>query len=242
MRTCPKCSYEVADDAKICRVCGSIVSDIRSPAPTDRQPDAAQQEEPDDPELAVDVTASLVPSEEVTGTEVVDVRATEYEATDEEAITGEASEDERIDIRHNTGSPWTCSRCGEHVERNFDVCWNCGTDRDGNEDPDFFHEWDGTERDSAERDATQDVVNFEPVTMPISCSHCGSNDLYTRRLSSAGSEGPYFLAGLGGFMHYAHFDVVVCAQCGLTLFFAEPSAREQLESNEQWVPLRNLRE
>jgi len=32
---------------------------------------------------------------------------------------------------------WTCSKCREEVEDNFDVCWNCGTGKDGSEDPSF---------------------------------------------------------------------------------------------------------
>lgn len=32
---------------------------------------------------------------------------------------------------------WTCSACGSTVEDNFDVCWNCGTGRDGTADPSF---------------------------------------------------------------------------------------------------------
>jgi hypothetical protein len=26
--------------------------------------------------------------------------------------------------------PWKCSRCGETLEAQFTVCWNCGTERD----------------------------------------------------------------------------------------------------------------
>ena len=26
---------------------------------------------------------------------------------------------------------WICKNCKEEVEDNFDVCWNCGSDRDG---------------------------------------------------------------------------------------------------------------
>ncbi len=63
--------------------------------------------------------------------------------------------------------------------------------------------------------------------LPTSCTRCGTDGLYTRRLSS-GSDSPYLLAGLGQLLHNAHFDVVVCANCGLTRFFAEPSARKQL--------------
>ena len=32
---------------------------------------------------------------------------------------------------------WPCPRCGEQVEDDFDLCWSCGTARDGTEDPDF---------------------------------------------------------------------------------------------------------
>ncbi|MDP6635132.1 MAG: hypothetical protein QGG42_09555 [Phycisphaerae bacterium] len=64
--------------------------------------------------------------------------------------------------------------------------------------------------------------------LPTSCSGCGDGDLHVRRVSSAGGQGPYLLRGLGRLFHYAHFDVVVCAKCGLTHFFAEPPAREQL--------------
>ena len=68
----------------------------------------------------------------------------------------------------------------------------------------------------------------EDPQLPTSCSRCGADRLYVRRLSSWGGQGPYLLAGLGHLLHHAHFDVVVCAHCGLTQFFAEPSARKQL--------------
>jgi hypothetical protein len=32
---------------------------------------------------------------------------------------------------------WQCGKCRERVEDNFEVCWNCGTSRDGTEDPNF---------------------------------------------------------------------------------------------------------
>ena len=28
------------------------------------------------------------------------------------------------------GPPWVCPACGEQVERGFDLCWNCGRQRD----------------------------------------------------------------------------------------------------------------
>lgn len=32
---------------------------------------------------------------------------------------------------------WTCIKCGEEHEDTFDDCWNCGTSRDGTENPAF---------------------------------------------------------------------------------------------------------
>ena len=32
---------------------------------------------------------------------------------------------------------WTCIKCGEKHEDTFDDCWNCGTSRDGTENPAF---------------------------------------------------------------------------------------------------------
>jgi hypothetical protein len=32
---------------------------------------------------------------------------------------------------------WTCPKCGTKVDDSYDVCWACGTTRDGVEDPSF---------------------------------------------------------------------------------------------------------
>ena len=33
---------------------------------------------------------------------------------------------------------WHCPKCDEKVEESFEVCWSCGTTRDGLEDPTFL--------------------------------------------------------------------------------------------------------
>jgi outer membrane protein assembly factor BamB len=38
---------------------------------------------------------------------------------------------------------WECRKCREHHEDWFAVCWNCGTSREGVEDPDFVPLTDG---------------------------------------------------------------------------------------------------
>jgi hypothetical protein len=35
---------------------------------------------------------------------------------------------------------WKCPRCGEKVESGFEVCWSCGTSKDGIADPAFVRE------------------------------------------------------------------------------------------------------
>ena len=74
--------------------------------------------------------------------------------------------------------------------------------------------------------------------LPNTCPYCSGQALYVRRVSSAGGQGPYFLAGLGEFLHYAEFDVVVCADCGLTQFFAEPLAQRNVRDSSAWDLIR----
>ena len=37
---------------------------------------------------------------------------------------------------------WECKKCRERINSAFEVCWNCGTSRDGTEDPSFRSEGD----------------------------------------------------------------------------------------------------
>lgn len=48
---------------------------------------------------------------------------------------------------------WNCSKCKEKVDDEFEICWSCGTTRDGVEDPDFAREDEGIiSADDFERD------------------------------------------------------------------------------------------
>jgi hypothetical protein len=40
---------------------------------------------------------------------------------------------------------WTCSHCGQWVDRRFGVCWNCGTTCHGETDPEFSQAVDPVE-------------------------------------------------------------------------------------------------
>lgn len=37
---------------------------------------------------------------------------------------------------------WKCSKCGEQIGANFEICWACGTSKEGAEDPHFFEDDD----------------------------------------------------------------------------------------------------
>jgi hypothetical protein len=60
---------------------------------------------------------------------------------------------------------WTCSKCGEEVQEDFEVCWSCGTTRDGIESPAFDPKLEGVMGDKAyqAQQATQKDEDFITV-------------------------------------------------------------------------------
>jgi len=67
------------------------------------------------------------------------------------------------------------------------------------------------------------------------CPECAGANLYCTETNSGGGYGPILLPGLGGFIRLARFQVVVCADCGLTRFYAEPNARAKLARARAWI-------
>jgi len=53
-------------------------------------------------------------------------------------------------------------------------------------------------------------------------------------MSSGGGYAPDYLPGLGRLGRDAKFTVVVCSDCGLTRFFAEPEATARLTNSTKW--------
>src|SRR5687768_10453851 len=64
------------------------------------------------------------------------------------------------------------------------------------------------------------------------CPHCGSGELYVRRVSTNGYMP--ILKGLGEFLRFAKLDVVLCADCGHCSFFAAPAARAKVRDANGW--------
>jgi predicted nucleic-acid-binding Zn-ribbon protein len=69
----------------------------------------------------------------------------------------------------------------------------------------------------------------------VPCPGCGGTTLYrSNDVSAGGSHGPDFLPGLGRFFRPAKFVLVVCRDCGLTRFYAQPDARAELRESKKW--------
>src|SRR5262249_32672362 len=46
-------------------------------------------------------------------------------------------------------SMWICSKCGENVEDDFEVCWSCGSNKEGTPNPEFLPEREAVMGDQA---------------------------------------------------------------------------------------------
>ena len=68
------------------------------------------------------------------------------------------------------------------------------------------------------------------------CPNCRGQHAVPRArpISSGGGHAPNYLPGLGRFVISARFVLVVCRDCGLTRFFAQPEARAKLKESRKW--------
>ena len=67
------------------------------------------------------------------------------------------------------------------------------------------------------------------------CPECDGSRAYRQGgISAGGGYAPNYLAGLGSFFKAAHFTIAVCADCGLTRYYASPEARAKLQHSSDW--------
>lgn len=67
------------------------------------------------------------------------------------------------------------------------------------------------------------------------CPECGGNRVHSHGgISAGGGYAPNYLPGLGTFWSAAKFTVRVCADCGLTRFYASPEARAKVRESKDW--------
>ena len=77
------------------------------------------------------------------------------------------------------------------------------------------------------------------MSIPTECPNCGGKELFTRRVASS-HEMP-ILGGLGGFLRFAKFRVLLCADCGNISLFAEEDARQKVRDAGEWQRREALR-
>ena len=67
------------------------------------------------------------------------------------------------------------------------------------------------------------------------CPNCDSSRLYkSKEVSAGGGYAPNYLPGLGGAFSAAKFEIILCADCGLSRFFAPRKATEKLADSSSW--------
>lgn len=105
---------------------------------------------------------------------------------------------------------WTCETCTESVGEDFDVCWSCGTSRDGTPDPTFVRE------DDAGAGTSESVDLEAEILARFKCSKCANQEAEIKRIAATGT-------GLTKLMDVQrnHFLVVSCARCGYSELYDE---------------------
>lgn len=100
---------------------------------------------------------------------------------------------------------WQCVNCGSRVDEGFQVCWNCGTDRHGNIDPEFSIESD------------PETLTDDPEVPRIRCRKCGYHGkvLFTNArknlLDWIVAAAVSLLVSQRSWIHLSH---QVCPRCG----------------------------
>jgi Zn finger protein HypA/HybF involved in hydrogenase expression len=131
---------------------------------------------------------------------------------------------------------WQCAKCRKRLEDDFGSCWNCGTSKDGVEDPDF-RKVDEVPSDQVSEALAEDIYlgeknseaaaeavgsGLKPEESPITCSRCRCELDYVG--TKAFHEGARW--GVLGdfaelFVNKERFDVYCCPRCGQVEFFVD---------------------
>lgn len=127
-------------------------------------------------------------------------------------------------------SPWRCPACKEAIEANFDVCWNCGTNRQGMPDPGFVSERTEPEPwgpDPVRFDRAVPTLALPSQThVPESkcCVRCGSTHVIPNAIIGDQAPGPGGIlnalvignpdAWIFKDVEYSELKADICGQCG----------------------------
>jgi predicted nucleic-acid-binding Zn-ribbon protein len=105
---------------------------------------------------------------------------------------------------------WTCCKCNEELEDQFDSCWKCGTGKDG-VTPVFSKRSDQTSSRAPQPNSTSLEAEIQEK---FRCCKCEHREAIVKRISTTGS-------GFSKLIDLQHntFIAVSCENCGYTEFF-----------------------
>ena len=115
---------------------------------------------------------------------------------------------------------WQCVTCREQVYDTFEVCWKCGTSRDGTPDPNFRTADDPT-RPVPLLEATAETGGRSDAA-PLRCPRCDRELDYMGTKSFHEGTRWGALGDLGElFVNKERLDVYRCPRCGRVEFFVD---------------------
>ncbi|MGX5732132.1 hypothetical protein ACWKWK_16575 [Pseudoxanthomonas beigongshangi] len=102
---------------------------------------------------------------------------------------------------------WICTACNASNEGTFDICWQCGTGRDGTPPDTAFNR-------------SQETVHESSRTLQCLRCHSPMRLVGTRRFHEGSRLAPFLLAELGELLvNRESFDLYTCTACGKVEFF-----------------------
>jgi predicted RNA-binding Zn-ribbon protein involved in translation (DUF1610 family) len=102
---------------------------------------------------------------------------------------------------------WRCLKCGEDVEDQFELCWNCQANRRG------LRQFQNSSRSEPEDERVKAIVNRKHK--PMSCLRCGCvlTHTGTRKFYQGPNLGELLIAK-------ESLEMYVCQECGHVEFFS----------------------
>jgi hypothetical protein len=80
---------------------------------------------------------------------------------------------------------WICAKCREDVDEDFDVCWSCGTTREGRENTEFNPETEGIINENVYR-AQRAAMQYEDLVTVATFGSAPEAHMARSRLESEG--------------------------------------------------------
>lgn len=119
---------------------------------------------------------------------------------------------------------WQCKKCREKSEDSFDLCWNCGTSKEGEEDP-SFQKADAEEASVGNAPAADDRSPSSSAGI-TRCPGCSSSTL---DYGAMGADVRFFRSKQWISTGWA-IQAFVCLDCGLLTQYLDAGDLEQLRA------------